>query len=176
VYEPILQREVEIKADLVVLATGMVSNLTESLAECYGSAVDADGFFLEADFKWRPVDSLQEGVFACGGALSPGPAPDAIAEGEAAAQRALRILSRERLAGGDVTAEVRHALCARCERCVEACPYGARHLDLEADEIRVNPAACQGCGSCAVACPNGAAVVEGFQLDQMLNMIDAAFV
>jgi heterodisulfide reductase subunit A len=33
---------------------------------------------------------------------------------------------------------------------------------------------CQGCGACAAVCPNGASVLEGFQEQQMFEMIDAA--
>jgi len=38
----------------------------------------------------------------------------------------------------------------------------------------VNPAMCQGCGECAATCPNGAAVVHGFNGQQMFGIIDAA--
>ena len=137
-----------------------------------GPAVDADGFFQEADSKWRPVDSLCEGVFACGLALGPRSVEESIATAGAAAQRALRILERERLAAGRRTAVVRHALCARCERCIDACPYGARHLDADLDKIVVHPAMCQACGACAAVCPNGAAVLQGLAAGQMLEMID----
>jgi heterodisulfide reductase subunit A len=120
------------------------------------------------------VDALKEGVFACGLALAPYTIAESIATGEAAAQRALRILARERLATGRVTARVRHSLCSLCEQCLAACPYGARTLDAERGRIQVNAAMCQGCGACAAVCPNDASVLEGFAAQQMLAMIDAA--
>jgi heterodisulfide reductase subunit A len=40
--------------------------------------------------------------------------------------------------------------------------------------VRVNPAMCQGCGSCAAVCPNSASILEGFQGQQMFEIIDAA--
>ncbi len=140
----------------------------------FGATLDQDGFFQEAESKWRPVDSLKEGVFACGLAHSPRNIPEAIATAEAAAARALRILSRERLRSGKVVATVRHSLCSLCERCIDACPYGARTLDLDHENVLVNPAMCQGCGSCAAVCPNSASVLEGFQEQQMFETIDAA--
>jgi len=140
----------------------------------FGVRRDRDGFFEEAESKWRPVDSLKEGVFACGLALSPRTIAESIATAEAAAQRALRILSRERLATGKVVASVRHSLCSLCEQCVNACPYGARALDEDLERLVVNPAMCQGCGACAAVCPNDASVLEGFPAQQMLAMIDAA--
>jgi ferredoxin len=86
----------------------------------------------------------------------------------------LRILSRQRLLAGKVVATVRHSLCSLCERCIEACPYGARALDLDHENVLVNPAMCQGCGSCAAVCPNSASVLEGFPEQQMFEVIDAA--
>ena len=174
VEEPILQRTLHIEAQLVVLATGIVPTLPQELAEAYGAHLDPDGFFQEAESKWRPVDSLKEGVFACGLSLSPRSIPESIATAEAAAQRALRILARERLATGRIVAGVRHSLCSLCEQCINACPYGARTLEVDLEQVLVNPAMCQGCGACAAVCPNDASYLEGYPAQQMLAMIDAA--
>jgi len=175
-FEPIIGRKIEIEADLLVLSTGVVPNLPPELAAGFGAGVDIDGFFSEADAKWRPVDALQEGVFACGLAHSPRSITESIATAEAAAQRCLRILSHEDLPAGNPVATVHHSLCSLCERCIEACPYGARALDREKDKVTVNVAMCQGCGACATVCPNGASVLEGFNKQQVFNIIDAAFV
>jgi len=174
VWEPIVGHQVQIKADLVVLATGVVPTLPKNLAQTFGAKVDQDGFFQEAESKWRPVDALKEGIFACGLAHSPRNIPEAIASAEAAAARALRILSRERLRSGKVVATVHHSLCSLCERCIDACPYGARTLDFDNENVLVNPVMCQGCGACAAVCPNSASVLEGFQEQQMFEEIDAA--
>jgi heterodisulfide reductase subunit A len=174
VFEPILGRPLQIQTDLVVLATGVVPNLPQGLVEMFGATLDQDGFFQEAESKWRPVDSLKEGVFSCGLAHSPRNITEAVATAEAVAARALRILARERLRSGKVVATVHHSLCSLCERCIDACPYSARALDLDNERVVVNPAMCQGCGSCAAVCPNSASVLEGFQEQQMFEVIDAA--
>jgi heterodisulfide reductase subunit A len=93
---------------------------------------------------------------------------------DASAQRALRILNNERLASGSVVAEVRHSLCALCERCVTFCPYEARHHDEDEEMIVVNELMCQGCGSCAAVCPNSASVLRGYRDQQVFEVIDAA--
>ncbi|MBW2603209.1 MAG: response regulator [Deltaproteobacteria bacterium] len=172
--DPIIGQKVRIYADLVVLATGIVPNLSKDLAEFFGATLDRDGFFEEAESKWRPVDSLKEGIFACGLAHSPRNITESIATAEAAAQRALRILSYEWMPAGKVTAKVRHSLCSLCERCIEACPYGARMVDPELEKIMVNAAMCQGCGSCAAVCPNSASILAGFLDQQMFDVIDSA--
>ncbi len=174
VTEPILNRPVEIEADLLVLATGIVPQLPAALANAFAVETDQDGFFLEAESKWRPVDALKEGIFACGIALSPRSIPDTVATAGAAAQRSLRILCHETLSAGKIVASVRHSLCSLCERCIDTCPYHARWLDPEGEKIVVNPAMCQACGSCATICPNSASVIRGYTDHQMLDMIDAA--
>jgi len=174
--ELIIGKKIQIDADLVVLAAGILPNLPQELVSDYGAAVDPDGFFQEAESKWRPVDSLAEGIFACGLAHSPRSIAESVATAEAAAQRSLRILTREHLPAGKVVAKIHHSLCSLCERCIEACPYEARSLDLDMEKILVNPVRCQGCGSCAVACPNSASYLEGFPEQQMLEVIDAALV
>ena len=173
-FEPIMGQKVKIDADLVALATGIVPRLPKDLAEAFGVTIDQDGFFEEAEPKWRPVDSIKEGVFACGLAHSPRNIAESIATAEAASQRALRILSHERMPAGKVVAEVRHSLCSLCELCIETCPYGARIYDLDLEKVLINAAMCQGCGSCATACPNSASILSGFSDRQMLDIIDAA--
>ncbi len=120
------------------------------------------------------MDALKEGVFGCGLALSPGNITESIASGDAAAQRALRLLVRESLHTGSVVSTVRSSFCTLCERCIDACPYGARSLSEDPAELVVNPLMCQGCGACVVACPSGASVLSGFSKAQMLETIDSA--
>ncbi len=109
-FEPIIGQDVEIDADLLILATGVNPNLPSELVEALGVDIDEDGFFAEADFKWRPVDSMKEGVFACGLALSPRSISETIATAEAAAQRTLRILSRKYLPTSKIVAAVHHSM------------------------------------------------------------------
>jgi len=172
--DPILSRPVHIETDLLVLATGIVPRLPQALADAFGAGTDQDGFFREAESKWRPVDALKEGVFGCGIALSPRSVQDSVATAGAAAQRALRLLANDKLAAGKIVSTVRHSLCSLCERCVDACPYQARHLDVGNQKIVVNAAMCQGCGTCAATCPNSAAILQGFSDSQMLGLIDSA--
>jgi heterodisulfide reductase subunit A len=172
--DPVLEREITLQPELLVLSTGIVPTETGNLAELLGLETNQDGFWLEAEAKWRPVDFLKEGIFSCGIAHSPRNIPESIALAEAAAQRALRILSNDRLSAGHVIAEVRSAICSLCERCIEACPYGARWHDQDKGVIVVEELMCQGCGSCAAACPNSASVIRGYRARQVHDAIDAA--
>ncbi|WP_319521354.1 response regulator [uncultured Desulfosarcina sp.] len=173
-FDPILNAPVEIEADLLVLATGIAPHLPETLALAYGARRDPDGFFQEADSKWRPVEALKAGVFGCGIALSPRSIAESVATAEAAAGRALAILTAERLPTARTTAVVRHSLCTLCLRCIETCPYDARFLDDTGRRVEVNPIMCQGCGDCATVCPNKASIVEGFEHRSLFGAIDGA--
>jgi heterodisulfide reductase subunit A len=172
--DPILGRKIRIEPDLLVLSTGIVPDGTTELADLFGVEVNRDGFFQEAESKWRPLDFIKEGIFTAGIAHSPRSIGESIVMAGAAAQRALRILSSERIRAGHVVAQVRTSICSRCERCIDACPYGARWLDEEEEKIVVQELMCQGCGSCAAVCPNGAAVLRGLSDMQVFDMIDAA--
>ncbi|NJB67290.1 heterodisulfide reductase subunit A [Desulfobaculum xiamenense] len=172
--DPVLGAEVHIEADVLSLSSGVEPNEVEDLVEIFGVETNHDGFFQEADSKWRPVDFLKQGIFMCGLAHSPRRMSETVASAKASAQRALRILGAERIARESVVATVRDTLCSRCGMCVSACPYGARTLDLEADRVLVDEILCQGCGACAAVCPNSATVLTGFHDGPMMAVIDAA--
>ncbi|MHC1724465.1 MAG: response regulator [Syntrophobacteraceae bacterium] len=172
--DPILGRDIVIEPDLLVLATGIVPDDQRTLAGLLGIELNEDGFFREAEYKWQPVNSRRRGVFLCGVAHSPRSIPESIAMAQAAAQRALGMLNREKTEAGSLVAHVRHSLCSLCERCVSACPYNARRRNEDEDIIEIDQLACQGCGSCASICPNSASFIQGFEDRQMMAMLDAA--
>ncbi len=172
--DPILGRDIVLRPDCLVLSTGIIPNDQRMLAGQFGIEVNEDGFFKEADYKWQPVNSRKRGVFICGVAHSPRSISESIAMAQAAAQRALGMLNREKIPAGSVVAEVRHSLCALCERCISACPYDAQRRNEDEDIIEIDQLACQGCGSCAAICPNSASVVQGYGDRQVLAMLDAA--
>ncbi|WP_421902070.1 FAD-dependent oxidoreductase [Maridesulfovibrio sp.] len=173
-YDPVLREKIVVRADVLSLSSGMEPNDVEDLLEVFGVEVNEDGFYQEADFKWRPLDFLKQGIYACGCGLGPRRMGETVASSKAAAQRALRILSAETIARETIVASVRHSLCSLCQACVAACPYGARVVDLELGQIKVDEILCQGCGSCAAVCPNSATVLTGFHDGPMLSVIDAA--
>jgi heterodisulfide reductase subunit A len=95
-----LGRPVEVKADLVVLATAIIPRTDiEDVAASLKLDRSPDGFFQEADAKLRPVDTSVEDVFVAGCCQGPKDIPDAVAQAKAAASSALRVLVRSRKAG-----------------------------------------------------------------------------
>ncbi|MGE4555410.1 MAG: 4Fe-4S binding protein [Desulfovibrionaceae bacterium] len=173
-FDPVLGRNVEVHADLLALASGIEPADHSEIAEMFGVEMDEHGFLKEAEYKWRPVASTKYGVFVCGLAKGPANMEESIAQAQAAAQRAVRMLHEKHLASGAVVAEVRHSLCSLCGKCIEVCPYEARRLSPTMDKIQVDELLCQGCGSCAAVCPNSATILRGYSDRQVLSVIDAA--
>jgi heterodisulfide reductase subunit A len=170
----------DIPADLVVLATGIVPREdTQDLARLLNINQSADGFFLEAHPKLRPVDTFTDGIFLAGCCQSPKDVPDTVAQASGAASRACDILTKKQLLIEATIAFVEEGLCRGCGFCVDACPYTAIELietDLNGQIIkvaRVNEALCKGCGSCSAACLNGAISHLGFTDGQILAAIKA---
>jgi heterodisulfide reductase subunit A-like polyferredoxin len=175
VADHMLQKRLILNPDLLVLSTGMLPNKdNQAMADMLHVPLDEDGFFQEANTKFRPVDFLKEGVFVCGTARSPMHLNEAITQANAAAGRAITLLSKRETPGKNVVAEVVERRCSACQVCMDACPYEARVMDMEKRIMGVVTAACQGCGACAMACPNGASKLRGFDARQVLSMIDVA--
>jgi heterodisulfide reductase subunit A len=173
-FDPVLNEPVCLEADRVVLASGLIPNPVDVVAQAFQVATTRDGFIREADSKWRPVDTGREGIFVCGLARGPVRADEAVQEGKAAALRALRILGRDSISTSRHSAYVRHAICSLCERCIAVCPFDARFVDPDSGRVMVDPVACQGCGLCAAECPNGATLIGDFEEYGVMDEIEAA--
>ena len=167
-------RKVEVKADLVVLATAMVpSPYTAELVKKLKISADQDGFLNEAHPKLRPVESLTAGIFLAGSALGPADIPDSVALGSGAASKACAIVSKEKLYHEPLTAIVNDDLCSGCGICVPLCPYDALSLDPATNTSSVNEVLCEGCGTCVAACPSGAIRSRNFADRQIIKMISS---
>ncbi len=169
--DEILDDDLEIRPDLLVLSTGMVPTNDTDLPKILGLNLTEDGFLEEADYKFRPVETLKEGVYVCGLAHSPRSIPESLAMAEAAAMRALTVLSQHELVSARLVSVVHEAYCATCELCVKLCPYEARSV--EEGRIVVDELACQGCGICVASCPSGAATFAGLAERQVMASLDA---
>jgi heterodisulfide reductase subunit A len=95
--DTLLSEPLEVEADLVVLATGMVPREdAQELADLLGLQRSPDGFFQEAHPKLHPVETGVEGIYLAGCCQGPKDVPDAVAQGKAAASSAIVVLSKMR--------------------------------------------------------------------------------
>jgi heterodisulfide reductase subunit A2 len=172
--ETVLGGTLVLKPDLLILSPGIVPPNNALLARILGVDLTEDGFFKEAEAKFRPLDFLREGIFVCGLAHSPRGIRESIAQADAVAQRIVSLLASDRLVSGSIVSEIVQRQCSRCELCIKACVYNARVNDYESDQVLVRETLCRGCGACVVACPSGAARLKGFKDETVFSVLDAA--
>jgi len=170
----VLQREMEIRPDMLILATAIVPPKENPIVQLFKVPVNDDGFFTEAHVKLRPMDFSTDGVFVCGLAHSPKPVDEAVAQGLGAASRAVTLLSKDKVFGNAIVSQIDQQLCRGCQQCLEACPYQAiRYLE-DRTICEVNQVVCKGCGACSAICPTGAAAAHHFTDNELLTMVEAA--
>ncbi len=173
-FDPAMGSRVILPADRIILSTGIEPHDNRELARIFDVDLNPDGFFMEANPKSAPLDSVDRGKFYCGLCHSPNFIEDAISQGNAAAARAATILSKEAIEEKAYLAYVIKRLCCGCGLCVTVCPYEARVLDEEEGKAEVIGALCQGCGSCVIACRNGASQQRNFEKEVNLAVLNAA--
>jgi heterodisulfide reductase subunit A2 len=175
-------RPVEIKADMVVLATAMVAQPdAEELAQKLKVSYDGDHFLSEAHPKLRPVEMNTAGVYVAGACQAPKDIPETVAQASGAASKVIGLFSSNELSREPVVATVNRSAppvfssCVGCFLCESACPYQA----IEREEIKtrdgkliktvakVNQGVCQGCGTCVALCRSKSIDLQGFTNEQV---------
>ena len=172
----VLGLPVQIDADLLTLATAIVPNKDETLANFFKVPLNDDGFFVEKHAKLGPSEFATDGVFLCGLAHYPKPIDEAIVQGRAAASRAVTLLARKRIHTSGEVAEIDPMVCSSCGVCISICPYSApSFIDadarMHAGKAQINPVLCKGCGLCVASCRSGAIHLHGFDNNQIFAQI-----
>jgi len=176
VFEPTIQEDIIIDADLLVLSAAVIPlKENETLAKMLKVPVNEDGFFLEAHAKLRPVDFATEGIFVCGMAHSPKSIGESISQAKAAVSRACTLLTKDTIEAAGIIATVNPNRCTACELCILVCAYNAIEIEetKKGKIAKVNSALCKGCGACAATCRCSAIDIKGFTDMQMSLIINA---
>jgi len=172
VQEPALARTIEVSPDMLVLAAPMVPQPDrEEVSELLRVPLNADGFFLEAHVKLRPVDFASEGIFLCGTAHAPKSIGETISQANAVAGRAASILSRKVMPVSGQVAWVDPDKCISCMTCVHVCPYHAPEVGPN-NKAEIQGVVCMGCGSCSAECPAKAIQLSHYLDSQILRALD----
>ncbi|MFI5354031.1 MAG: FAD-dependent oxidoreductase [Desulfobaccales bacterium] len=160
VFDQSLQATLALQADYLVLSAAIRPHpVSQEIARVFKLPFDADGFFMEAHLKLRPLDFASSGIFLCGLAHGPKFLEESLAQAKGAAARALGVLAQEEMYVAGTVARVDPLKCAACLTCVRTCPYGVPRMDENEGVVVIDPASCQGCGNCASACPRKAIAV-----------------
>jgi heterodisulfide reductase subunit A-like polyferredoxin len=120
---------------------------------------------------------MVEGIFVAGMAHYPKFIEEAISNAQAAAARALTLLSKEPLYVGGTIAVVDQAKCVGCLTCVRTCPFDIPRVDKQWTGVGglvgaawIDPALCQGCGTCTGECPATAIQLVNYRDEQILGV------
>ncbi|WP_419780964.1 4Fe-4S binding protein [Maridesulfovibrio sp.] len=174
--DTLMGEQVEVDADLVVLAVGAESAVGASdLAKKLRISYDAYGFFMEGHPKLKPVETNTAGVFLAGSCQGPKDIPSSVAQGSAAAAKVLAMFSKDQLESDPAVSVVDIKRCIGCGKCISTCPFGAiKEIDFRGQpKADVIETICQGCGICTSTCPQGAIQLQHFTDNQILAEVNA---
>jgi heterodisulfide reductase subunit A len=174
IFDPIMDKEVEVDADFLVLATAIDARPENvDLAKMLKISLNTDGMFLEAHVKLRPVDFATEGVFVAGLAHNPKDMDESITQAKAAASRAITYLSKKSILAEGTITEVNESRCSGCGYCEAICAYNAIKIDPEKEVAVINEALCKGCGACVASCRCAALNLRGFSNEQLFSVFES---
>jgi heterodisulfide reductase subunit A2 len=172
--------ELDVPADLVVLATGIMPTVVDDLVKLLKISVGTDRFLLEVHPKLQPVETSVPGVVLAGTAQGPMNIQEASAAASAAAAKVAVLLGQGSVELDPFVAHVDPEKCDGSGQCVAVCAYedaiGLQPVSVNGQTVEqavVTPANCVGCGACVSACPNRAIDVQGWTLGQYEAMLDA---
>lgn len=175
--DTLLGTQVEVEADLVVLATAVTAAPgAAQLAEKLHISYDTFGFYVESHPKLRPVETNTSGVFLAGAAQGPKDIPASVGQGSAAAAKVLALFSKDMLESDPAVAKVNENTCVGCLKCKLTCPFGAiQEKELRGGKVVANviETVCAGCGVCTSTCPCGAIQLSHFTDNQLLAEVNA---
>ncbi len=171
--------EVEVPADLVVLAVGMEPAPIPDLVDMMKLPVGTDRFLLEVHPKLRPVELSVTGIMLAGTCQAPMDVGEACNAAGAAAAKTTAMLGKGFVELDPFVAEVDLGNCKGHGACAEAClAEGALtmvEMLVEGEKVnraQVFPALCLGCGACVAVCPENAIDIKGWTLKEYEDMVD----
>ncbi|NOZ84869.1 MAG: hydrogenase iron-sulfur subunit [Deltaproteobacteria bacterium] len=180
----LLGQDLELEADIVVLATGMVPNTLDNevlkLNYRQGPDMPVDRYgFPDSNYVCFPYETQRTAMYAAGPVRQPMDAYQSRVDASGAALKAIQAveeISRGAAVhprAGDLTfPEFFLQRCTQCKRCTEECPFGALNED-EKGTPQPNPNRCRRCGVCMGACPERIISFKNYHVDQIVSMIKA---
>ena len=169
------KREMSIGADLVVLVTGMVPRVDNSVGSLFKLPKGRDKFFNEIHMKLRPVETVIDGITICGASQGPKNIMESVNSALSAAAKSYSYVSKGELELEPIIAKIDKNNCTWCGACKEACPFDAIRMvkDEKKDVAAINNSVCKGCGMCLPVCPSDAIDLVAFSNIEIESMIDA---
>jgi len=181
----LLGEKIQVKADLVVLATGMVPatkgdpviNLAYRQGPSFRDNVTLFGGYCDSNFICFPYETQRTGIYAAGAIRRSMTMEESIEDASGAALKAIQCLESVNRGmavhprSGDLTyPDFFFQRCTQCKRCTEECPFGALDDD-EKGTPKPNPARCRRCGTCMGACPERIIGFADYNIDSIGSQV-----
>jgi len=182
----LLGEKIKVKADMVVLATGMVPVTADdpviNLAYRQGPGfrdIDLFNKYTDSNFICFPYETQRTGVYAAGCIRRSMTMEETIEDATGAALKAIQCIESSNRGvsvhprSGDMSfPDFFFQRCTQCKRCTEECPFGALDDD-EKGTPKPNPTRCRRCGTCMGACPERIIGFADYNIDSIGSMVKA---
>jgi len=164
-------RQVEVKADLVVLAVGM--RPSRGLERLFPSLQPSSGGwdFASGHTQCFPFEMRRSGIYPAGSCQGPMDVSTATRGASGAAMKAMATL-KGRVEVRPTVPVVDKAKCDKCKRCMEECPVEAWYWD-ETGYPAPDLLKCRQCGICQGGCPMRVISLKNFGIKMVANAIQA---
>jgi len=180
----LLGEKIKVKADMVVLAAGMVPTTVDdpvvNLAYRQGPAfrdIDLFNGYCDSNFICFPYETQRTGIYAAGCIRRATTIEELIEDAAGAALKAIQCLESANRGvsvhprSGDMTIpDFFFQRCTQCKRCTEECPFGALDDD-EKGTPKPNPTRCRRCGTYMGSCPERIIGFGDYSIDSVGSMI-----
>ncbi|MBC2694197.1 MAG: FAD-dependent oxidoreductase [Desulfobacteraceae bacterium] len=182
----LLGEKIQLNADMVVLATGMVPATADdpvvNLAYRQGPGfreIDLFDGYCDSNFICFPYETQRTGIYAAGGVRRSMTIEETVEDAVGAALKAIQCIESVYRGvsvhprSGDMTfPDFFFQRCTQCKRCTEECPFGALDDD-EKGTPKPNPTRCRRCGTCMGACPERIIGFADYNVDSIGSMVKA---
>ncbi|MFP4476776.1 MAG: hydrogenase iron-sulfur subunit [Desulfatibacillaceae bacterium] len=182
----LLGQDVEVNADMVVLANGMIPMTYDdpvvNMAYRQGPAFRDIALFdqyVDSNFICFPYETQRTGIYAAGGIRRAMTMAESMDDATGAALKAIQCLESVNRGvsvhprSGDITyPDFFFQRCTQCKRCTDECPFGAIDDD-ERGTPKPNPTRCRRCGTCMGACPERIINFADYSIDSVGSMVKA---
>ncbi|MGD9331506.1 MAG: FAD-dependent oxidoreductase, partial [Desulfobacterales bacterium] len=181
----LLGEKIQVKADLVVLGTGMVPatkddpvvNMAYRQGPAFRDNTVLFNGYCDSNFICFPYETQRTGIYAAGAVRRSMTTEDAVEDATGAALKAIQCLESVNRGmsvhprSGDLTyPDFFFQRCTQCKRCTEECPFGALDDD-EKGTPKPNPARCRRCGTCMGACPERIIGFADYNIDSIGSQV-----
>jgi heterodisulfide reductase subunit A/quinone-modifying oxidoreductase subunit QmoB len=168
--DPLLDKKVKAKLDLLVLAGGMRPS-DGGLELGYTLKMPRNQYdFFESHRQCYPAESQRTGIYVGGCAREPMNVANSIESSNRAAMEALGFIGKN-IVIAPTHPEVNERKCDKCGRCVEDCPF--RSYDYNDQGFpKLNLTKCRQCGNCMGVCPKGAISLHHRTLKQYATQVE----